>query len=92
MRSISKSPGSHGDGLGGRRAAKFRERTPGKPSIGEQEVKNDILSDRKDNEKNCFEFYRKSILTVEVVRSDGQLERAYFFKLPYFDAITKDIK
>lgn len=27
-----------------------------------------------------------------MVREDGQLERAFFFKLPYFDAITKDIK
>jgi len=93
LRSVTKSPRAGGEGTRGRRAAKYRPRNQATTkSIGEEQVKNDIIANRKITHADCFMFYEKSILTVEVVRADGALERAYFFKLPYFDAITKDIK
>ena len=92
LRAITKSPRGGGEGVLGRRPAKYLPRNNKKGSIGEQEVKNDILVARKESEADCLKFFNDSILSVEVVRADGQLEKAYFSKLPYFDAINKDIK
>lgn len=40
----------------------------------------------------AFEFMRLKTRTIEVVREDEYLEKVYFLTVPYFEAITKNIK
>jgi hypothetical protein len=40
----------------------------------------------------AFEFMRSKTRTIEVVRQDEYLEKVYFLTVPYFEAITDNIK
>lgn len=39
-----------------------------------------------------FNFFENSLLSIEIVHENSNLERIFFFKLPYFDSLTKSIK
>lgn len=60
--------------------------------MSEIEIKEFINDKRKVLAGRAFKFFEDKILSIEIVREDNCLERIFFFKLPFFDALTKDIK
>ena len=56
------------------------------------DLKRNISIQRSNGEKAALAFMAKKTRSIEVVRQDELLERVYFLTLPYFEAITDEIK
>ena len=57
-----------------------------------EELKARISGQRDNVRHKAMDFMKRKTNAIEVVRSDGKLERTYFLSLPYFEAITDEIK
>jgi len=51
-----------------------------------------LESSRSKHWRDTYQFFKNNTANIEVLREDGNLERVYFFKLPFCHAITKDTK
>lgn len=57
-----------------------------------EELRTKLEEHRKLIETKVLKFYEDKMISLEIVRPDNDLERIFFYKLPFFDSLTKDIK